>query len=223
MTTLSSQHLKKFIAYCSNHGNAQVVCDYITLHFFLGLDIIDFKDLSVNNGNFDELDFIDSTIKNITITGCYIKKMKLDNAKFEKVHITNCIIENVEGILSYDKLPAVFDNCTVDNFKDAFTTSRIRELSITNGQKTLLAIIKKLFFQPGSGRQAGALLRGAEEYWDPDKAKEILRYMLTNQLIIKAPGAHGDLYIPKRKQSARMGKILELQTNCEDELWEIST
>lgn len=69
-----SQHLKKFIAYCSNHGNAQVVCDYITLHFFLGLDIIDFKDLSVNNGNFDELDFIDSTIKNITITGCYIKK-----------------------------------------------------------------------------------------------------------------------------------------------------
>lgn len=218
-----SSHIKNFITYCRNHGNVQIVCDYIALHFFLDLEIIDFKDFVVYNGNFDELQFIDSTIKNITISDCYIKKMVIDNAKFENVHIKDCIIENVEGIWNPDKLPTVFDNCVFENFKDAFTTSRIRELSITNGQKTLLAIIKKLFFQPGSGRQAGALLRGAEEYWEPDKAKEILRYMLTNQLIIKAPGAHGDLYIPKRKQSARMGKILELQTNCEDELWEIST
>ncbi len=214
--------VRNFIKYCENHGNSQIVCDYISLCLSLEMENIDFHGLSVNSGNFEEIFFIDKTIENVTICNSYIKKLVIYNIVFRNVQILNCIIEDIEGITSTDKMPDIFQNCLVENFKGAFTTSRISELNILNGQKTLLAIIKKLFFQPGAGRQAEALLRGAENYWDADKAKEIIRYMLTNDIIVKSPGAHGDLYIPKRKNAFRMGKIMDLQTNCEDELWEIS-
>lgn len=213
---------RNFIKYCENHGNSQIVCDYISLCLSLDVETIDFHGLSVNNGNFEEIFFIDRTIKNVTIHSSYIKKLIIDNTVFINVQISDCIIEDIEGITSTDKMPDVFQNCHVENFKGAFTTSRISELNISNGQKTLLAIIKKLFFQPGAGRQAEALLRGAENYWDADKAQKIIRYMLTNDIIVKTHGAHGELYIPKRKNAFRMEKIMNLQTNCEDELWKIS-
>ena len=213
---------KNFIKYCKNYGNSQIVCDYISLCLSLGQEAINFQGLAVNDGNFDEIGFIDANIKNITISNSYIRKIHIDNAIFDNVKISNCIIEDIEGITAADKMPNVFHDCSVENFRGAFTTSRISELNISNGQKTLLAIIKKLFFQPGEGRQAGALLRGAENYWDTNKADKIIRYMLSNDIIVKSPGMHGDLYIPKRKNTLRMGNILNLQTNCKDELWDIS-
>ncbi len=153
-----------FIKYCINYGNSQIACDYIQLCLSIGHGTVDYRGLSVSDGTFDELSFVDVTVKNLSMSSIYIGKMEVDNAFFKSVNITECAVGEVIGIGSADKLPDVFHDCSFENFKGAFTISRISELGISNGQKTLLAIIKKLFFQPGAGRQEEALLRGAENY-----------------------------------------------------------
>jgi hypothetical protein len=214
--------IEKLIRYCINHGNSQIACDYIQLCLSMGHDTVDFRGLSVSGGTFDILGFVDVKLKNLNISSSYIEQLEIDNASFEAVQISNCAINDILGIGSAGKLPNVFQDCSFENFKGAFTISRISELSVSNGQKTLLAIIKKLFFQPGAGRRAEALLRGAENYWDEDKAKLILRYLLHKDIIIQAPGDHGGLYIPKRSHMGRMAKIWELQSSAGDELWDLS-
>lgn len=212
--------LNNFIKLCSNHGNYQIACDYVVFRLYLDEDVYDFHRLNILSGVIDNI-VLNNKIINIDIKNVYIKNLNIDSPSFEYVSFADCVIENVIGIGSESRMPSVFTNCIFNNFKGAFTISRISELQITDNQKTLLAIIKKLFFQPGSGRQEGALMRGTENYWNPDKAKEILHYMISNDIIIKTQGNHGFLYIPRKKYTQRMAKILEMQNNCSDDLWKM--
>lgn len=132
----------------------------------------------------------------------------------------HCVIKEVHGIGNDDKMKKIFVDCIVGEFKAAITISRISELPIGNEFKTLLALIKKLFFQKGGGRQEGALLRGAEAYWDSAVAEMLLNYFETNGIVRKAKGDHGNIYIPRRAYTKRMARIWELQTNCRDEIWD---
>ncbi|AOI91450.1 hypothetical protein WS57_22030 [Burkholderia pseudomultivorans] len=113
----------------------------------------------------------------------------------------------------------VFVNPTVGKSEDTSSAARISELNLTNKQKTLLAIIKKLFFQKGRGRKEDALLRGAEKYWDHEAAERVIQYLLGAKIILPARGHQGNLYIPQRKHTRRVAQIMKMQSNSKDELW----
>jgi hypothetical protein len=92
---------------------------------------------------------------------------------------------------------------------------------LNDKHKTLVAIVKKLFFQPGSGRKEGALLRGATKYWDVNTAQATLGYMVRENIVSIAPGKQGKLYIPNRVFTRRMSKLCSLLSNSDDELWKM--
>jgi hypothetical protein len=210
---------EKFVRLCINHGNYQVACDYIALKIMQSNEICDFQGLSVSDGKIPYLEFVETELRNLHLSGIEIDEVTIEAARFHNVDVRDCVIGSLKGVGSTDKLPDVFQNCHIERFQAALTISRISELNLPNSQKTLLALIKKLFFQPGAGRQEQALLRGAENYWDAVAAQEVLSYMQHHDLILKIPGDHGDVFIPRRRHTRRMARIWELQSNCDDELW----
>jgi len=209
----------KYARQASAHGNGQVFCDYVTAKLSVDEKVVNFKGIPVVSGAFLSLNFIEQEIKSLHISDSTVAVLTIEDAQLSDVSIRNCLIEKVDGVGSADKLPEVFQECEFGEFKAAVTTARISELNLTNAQKTLLALIKKLFFQPGRGRQEESLLRGAEAYWDQKAANEILRYMLSSGIVIKGRGDHGILYVPQRRHTTRMAKIIEMQSSCGDELW----
>lgn len=222
-TAPTNDTLEKYARYALAHGNPVVACDFVSMRS-AGEDAVkDYGGLQIDGGVFDTLYFISSKAKSLNLTSCIIKRLLLEDAEFDDVWVSNCLIEKVDGVGAATKMPELFSSdCEFGSFTPAVTTSRISELQLTNGQKTLLAITKKLFFQPGAGRQEEALLRGAEAYWDATTADRIIRYMMSEGLVERARGDHGTLYRPKRRYTMRMAKILEMQSNCNDPIWAIA-
>ncbi len=210
---------EKFVRLCTNHGNHQIACDYVALKILQSGEICDFAGLNISDGRMPHLDFVEKEIKNLHLSGIEIGEITIEAAKFTNVSISDCTIVSLKGIGSADRLPEVFQNCVIERRQAALTLSKISELNLSNSHKTLLVLIKKLFFQPGAGRQEEALLRGAENYWDASAAQEVMSYMQHHDLVRRIPGAHGNVFIPQRRHTDRMAKIWELHSNCGDELW----
>lgn len=212
---------ERFMKSCMNHGNSQVACDFVAAKLLASDGVCDFNGLSLSDGRIKIIAFVDVEVRNLNLTGVEIEEISFESATFSGVRFEFCIIDCVKGMGGIDKLPGVFSNCEVGVFDKALTIARISELSLTAQQKTLMAIVKKLFFQPGAGRKEEALLRGAEKYWNLAAANAAIHYMESNGLVIKTKGTHGTVYVPKWKHRPRMAKLLEMQTGCGDELWEL--
>lgn len=212
----------KFIRNAINKGNDQIGCDYVAAQNIASYGDIDYGNLTITSGSISVLSFIDSDSKNLVLNDVYIGKISLDNAKFTNISFTKCLIDLIEGVGSKAALPHAFDeSCHIEKFEPALTVARISEMQLSNAHKTLLALIKKLFFQPGAGRQEDALLRGAEAYWDSNAADDVLRFMISNKLVTKEKGSHGVLYVPQRRYTRRMGRIMDARAASQDELWKM--
>lgn len=212
---------ERFAKLCMNHGNSQVACDLVAARLLMADGPWDFQGLSVGDGRIKVLAFVDVEVKNLHLAGIEVEELTLESANFSSVRVESCTIERVKGMGGVDKLPDVFVGCEVGVFDKAITVARISELSLSDQQKTLLAIIKKLFFQPGSGRREEALLRGAEKYWHAAAAKVAIHYMDSKKLLIQTKGSHGTVYVPQWKHRPRMARVLEMQSSCGDELWDL--
>lgn len=214
-----SNDTEKYSRLCMNHGNSQVACDYIAAKLITAGASCDFQGFSVGDGRIAVLPFVDTIAKNLSLSGVEIGEVTIESAEFENVRIYACTIDAVQGVSSVDKLPNIFVECEITRLDRAITTARISELEHSNAQKTLLAIIKKLFFQPGAGRREEALLRGAERYWDLQAAKTVIHFMETRGIILRTKGDHGTLFVPQRRHTHRMARIMEMQSSCGDDLW----
>lgn len=210
----------KYVRQCVIHGNYQLAADYVAVRVGLDADSCDFEGLSVSGGTISSLVMSEKSISNLTLTNVIIDNFTLDDSTLHNVWIDDCIIQHFDGPGSSGNLPESFGpNCEVMEFRDSLTTSNISTLNLSPGQKTLLVIIKKLFFQPGRGRREEALLRGTEAYWDVSSAKAVLKYMEREKIVSNFPGDTGLVYAPQRRHMKRMGSIIEQQKNSTDALW----
>lgn len=217
----TNKDAERFMKLCMNHGNSQVACDFVAAKLLACDESCDFLGLNLTDGRIKVLAFVDVEVSNLNLDGIEIEELTLESATFSSVRVESCIVDCVKGMGGVDKLPDVFHNCEVGVFDKAITVARISELKLTDQQKTLMAIVKKLFFQPGSGRMEEALFRGAERYWHLAAAKAAIHYMESNELLIQTKGSRGAVYVPKWKHRPRMAKLLEMQTSCGDELWDL--
>lgn len=216
------EEAEKFSNYCSSHGNAQVSGDFLCGK--LAADDVDlnFERLQISNINIGTLDFSDRHVKGLKISESYIEKIVIDGTEFRDCWFDGLLCEAIEGIGSKERLPECFqESCTFGQFSDIDNIARISELPLSNKQKTLIAIIKKLFFQPGRGRKEEALLRGTSAYWDSEAADVVLRYMLREGIAVTAPGNRGKLYVPQRRHSTRMAALIEEMSTSGDDLWRL--
>lgn len=221
MISGESQSFEKHARFCANHGNSQVSCDYIASKLLSAGDTCDLQGFEVNDGKISILSFADTEVKNLTVIGVEIGDLVIESFTSSSTKIQDCTIDVLKGVSSIDKLPDIFPGCVIAKVDATINSARISELKHSNPQKTLLALIKKLFFQPGAGRREEALLRGTERYWDRVAAEQTLRYMESNGIIFRAKGDHGTLYLPKRKHARRMANVMEMQSSSGDALWNL--
>ena len=213
---------EKYVKLCNSRGNTQIAADYLCSVIEYAFESVDFSQVRVFNASIDKLEIVDLEVSSLNVSDTFFEMLCLDGANFSSSSFENCAFQHITGVSDKRRLPSAFsDNCAFDEFSSTDNAARISELPLTDAQKTLVAIIRKLFFQPGSGRKEGALLRGTSGYWDRAAADKSVRYMLANGIITEAPGNQGRLYVPNRKFTARMGRIRSLLRNCGDELWEI--
>ncbi|MCE8438559.1 hypothetical protein, partial [Rhodovulum sulfidophilum] len=213
---------EKYAKLCTSRGNTQIAADYLCSAIEGAAESINFSQVQVTNASIDRLEFVDLRVSGLHVSDTFFELLNLDGAEFIESSFENCAFQHISGVSDRSKLPPAFsDSCDFDGFSSADNVSRISELPLSNAQKTLVAIIRKLFFQPGSGRKEEALLRGTSSYWDRVAADSAVRYMLANDIISEVPGNRGKLYIPNRKFTRRMGMIRSLLRNCGDELWDV--
>lgn len=95
-----------------------------------------------------------------------------------------------------------------------------KQIGLQANHAILATIIRKTFFQKGSGRKEEALLRGLGEVADKGMAPKIVNYLLSHDVLTKFKGNEGWVYAPNRKFAGRMRRqmLYELQTS-QDQIW----
>ncbi|MET3615151.1 hypothetical protein ABID16_003494 [Rhizobium aquaticum] len=212
----------KYGAYCAKYGNSQVAADIVTSRLAGDDATISFLGVRVENAHFDVLDFSGSEIINLNIESCSVDEIKITEAEFKKCSFRDVIGDRVLGVGSHARLPDCFQKCDFSAYDQADNAARISELPLTNAQKTILSLIKKLFFQRGRGRKEEGLLRGAEDYWERKTAASFLSYALTNGIVIEAKGNEGKIFVPQRRHTRRMANIMERMGSCGDVIWTLA-
>lgn len=213
---------EKYVKLCTSRGNTQIAADYLCSVNEYSDGIIDFGGMIVTRASIDWLEFSDIEVKNLILEEVFVDQLKLDGAAFIKCDFRNSIFRCVDGVSDKAQLPDCFrQDCEFEVFSSVDNVSRISELPLSDEHKTLIAIIRKLFFQPGSGRMEEALLRGTSKYWKKNAAEVALNYMLRTGIVMEVPGNRGKLFIPNRQHTRRMGKVRSLLSNCGDELWQV--
>ena len=209
----------KYFKHLSIRGNPVATCDFIGAMIQEG-DCYNFCSISVSDGCFSGLDLSEKIISNLHIKSCEIGDLVIEDTKAINFNISDCIIDKVVGITEKNGFPSFVINTESSSYENVLTASRISELSVDDKHKTLLSILKKLFFQPGKGRKEEALLRGTEKYWDDKAASRSLAYMIKEKMVDKFKGEDGWVYFPTRSKTHRARVIMSKLANSKDPLWE---
>ena len=112
----------------------------------------------------------------------------------------------------------VFKECIFDSFvESAQTTSQILDSTLQMGTKVLLTVLKKVYFQRGSGRRESALYRGLDH-----RAKrlvpEVIDLLAREGLVMKSKCNEGNLWLPIRSHSVRVQRMLATPNRTDDPL-----
>ena len=99
------------------------------------------------------------------------------------------------------------------------TISLIKKAKMSEPQRLFVMMLRKLFYQPGSGRKEAALLRGMGYSADKKMAERILNILMEEGIVTYHKGNEGLVYKPNRKCSNRIEKIMNDLTLSNDSLW----
>jgi hypothetical protein len=221
------KHANLFLGFAkqaSQKNNHVLASDLMSSLLMCQSDEIDFKNLNIDDSYFSCLLFNDKKVSNFKITNSSIYIIDITNAGFlPTTEITSCVITNIVGIPSERGLPTQIRNNGIENYQTISTTSRIKQAKLKPSQQIFVTIIKKIFFQPGSGRKEEALFRGLGEAADRKIAEKIINKLIDEDIIHKIRGNEGFVYTPVRGCTGRLDKILSQLTQCTDPLWEYVT
>lgn len=179
----------------------------------------DFGGISLSESHLSLLDISGSHLSKLEICNSVIDEMVITDANPSDVRISNCLIGRVDGVSEAAGLPSWMHNNDVAEYVRVNTVTRIKQASLSTEQKVFVTIIKKTFFQPGSGRREEALLRGLDSTKLKKTSDKILKLLCRNEILKTAPGKDGLLYIPQRAYTHRMAEILKELTLSQDDLW----
>jgi hypothetical protein len=181
---------------------------------------IDFRGIEITDAYASTLDLSGMRISNLYVADSIIAKLVVVGAHVEHVVFHKCTIDFLEGISSDSGTPDWLRECSIARFSSVATTSRIRAAKLDAGHKVLVTILRKTFFQKGSGRKEEALTRGLGRLVKPGVTKRILGKLTTEGLLTSTTGNEGTVYVPNRAQTQRAGRMLSELTFSKDPIWE---
>ncbi len=203
---------------CASLGNRVLAGDVVSSllrthggeHDFGGLAIVDshLADFDMSSSTPTRLRIIDSVFGTLTLGGIVPR-----GTTFER-----CIAERIVGIGGAGGLPYWAD-VNADKFDTPENIAAIRRSGLTPEQKILVAILKKTFFQKGSGRKEEAMLRGLGQIAPTRTVDRILNILLREGVLTRFKGDEGYVYSPNRVNTTRIGIMLDELNVSHDDIW----
>lgn len=214
---------KAMLEILSSGSNDQAYAEVLSILMLLGNGPLDGKSRTVEDAEIFYLPIGNCTVKNITISNCFVHYLEIlpeKAGKKSQITIDNCQVFNLIGISSEEGMPKWITKTEVEKFESLSTANRIKDSLLTPPQIVLLAIIHKVFFQPGKGRKEQALLKGGYgQQFNSKLIKKILHILLREKIVTKISGDEGDIYKPVRSFTQRMSKMKSELTLSDDPLW----
>jgi len=180
---------------------------------------IDFGGLSVGRGRMSICDLGLVRVTGLRIYDSEIGGLLVDNDVKSGAQFDECIIGAVYGITSAQGLPAWCKDCIVEEYQSVATTNSIRSSHISVQHQILCVLVRKTFFQKGSGRKESALLRGLGQIDRGGYRQKILRLLLREKILYTHEGDEGAVYHPVHTETGRMGKMLAELNHSSDPIW----
>jgi hypothetical protein len=129
----------------------------------------------------------------------------------------SCLFGVLDGYFGPSDLPRNFKDCDISSFVlGGNTAAQIMHSDLPEGLKILLTVLRKLFLQPGAGRQQAAFYRGAIDARAERIIPEVLALVAKHDLAEKARYRGRDLWLPNRREAARVRQILAAPMTSED-------
>jgi hypothetical protein len=184
----------------------------------------DFNGLTLEDSHIDVLDCTLVVPKNLIVRETIIQALAIPPAEPPGTRIERCLIDIIHNVSSSTGVPKWISDCDIKKYEAVGTVAQIKTARLSSKQRIFLAIVKKTFFQPGSGRKEAALLRGLGRLGDRSVRDEVVNLLLREEIIERFRGDEGHVYAPVRAHTHRMQKIVSELTQSKDPLWiEIST
>lgn len=204
-------------------ASSAFVLDVARLAVQLGLSSrmasLTMEDLTIESMRFAEGE---ADLDSVTFRGCLINT--LDLTEFDGSHtlpiFMNCMFEDVLGSGSPEALPKDhFVNCVFEAFDPSSKTTRgiLAMPGLSNRQKVLLTILKKVYLQAGSGRRENGLLRGLDSKQKllvPDTVSALVG----QGLLVKGKSGTNVIYTSVRGNAPRVRRLLEAGLSSSDPL-----
>lgn len=205
----------------SRYKNSVLTGDIVSSIGLLDEEEVDYKGIVIKDSYIKNLLWDGKQIKNLSVESTIIEYFDITNVSLkDNVVFKDCFIMNIMGISSEKGIPVQFQGCDVGKYEAIGTMSRIKKAKLSMPQKIFVAIIKKIFFQPGRGRKLETLLHGFGESTSKRYLEKILNKLLSEGIVVRHKGDEGYVYKPVRDYTARMDAILTQLTTSEDKLWE---
>lgn len=203
-----------------NEGNNKIlVSDIVCSLLWIDQDFLDFNLLTVSGGEMVWLYLSIAEPRNLIIKETIIFNLVFPSNPIDGVQIVDCTVENAYGVSGERGVPSWVKGTSIETYESVATVSAIKNVDLSPQHRILVTILKKTFFQPGAGRQEAALLRGLGQLDRQGYTDKILSMLISENLLKKGKGRHGNLFVPNRKHSNRVGKILAELSLSEDPLW----
>jgi hypothetical protein len=200
-------------------NNRTIAGDIVASFLQLKQGSVDFEGLRVADAPFSELDFSGLQVSNLTILECTVDELVLPAKPPLNTSVSGCLITKVSGSSSKGALaPWVAEN-EIEQLDSVRTMRRIKDAGLNPGHEILVVMLKKVFFQPGTGRKEEALLRGFEAGKHVKLAPKVIGLLKTHKIVDSFKGNDGLVYTPNRAMTSRMQAILDELKSSQDPVW----
>lgn len=149
----------------------------------------------------------------LSFSQCIFKELSIegDDDGVNLPQFSQCSFEAVWGRLGEkDMPPAVFHDCTFAEFPDGADVNAavLSASSLPRGTRVVMALLRKLYLQHGSGRRASGLLRGMSQA-DQQLVEPALRLLKREGLAVPTKMGGGSLvWLPDRSAGPRVRAFL---------------
>ena len=178
LENLCFSYLKKFGA---SH-NTKRLGEVVSLLSLFGDEPLNFQSLQLVHSELPILNLSRRRITNLGIKKSIVNLLVLQNTPIREkdgVVIEDCYFLVVTGISSHEGMPLWIKSSEVVEFEALSNSNLIKESSLSAPQKLFVAIIHKIFFQPGAGREEAALLKGGYgQKYDSKLVDSILKILM---------------------------------------------
>lgn len=217
-------HCKSMLANLENKVNHQAYIEILSVVTAKVGSEIECHNLTVEDIDIHHLCIGKRRIKNLSIKSSYIRNLEIlpeESKLASDITLSDCQIINLDGISSDSGLPKWISRSEIETFDSMSTSKRIKNSSLSSIHILFLAIIQKIFFQSGAGREEKSLLKGGfGQKYEPKALMKILNLLIREGLVEKINGDDGYIYKPVRKYVKRMSDIKAQLALSDDPLWE---